>query len=321
MEKLNTLAIGGYFGLELSKTNNLFIDYDELIMINSARNCLEYILQLRKYNYLYVPYFTCDVILEPLKKLGISYEFYDVNDKLEPIFDQNKIQKNEGFLYTNYFGIKDKYLKNSASKIPNLIVDNAQALFSKPIKNIDTFYSPRKFVGVADGGFLSINEKLSEKFEQDVSYKRMVHLLKRIDLSAEAGYKDFCINDDSLKNQPIKLISKLTEEILSNVNFSEIKKKRIENFNFLHNALKELNLLKFEINEDVVPMVYPFRSRNLELSTKLIENKIYCAKYWPNVLDWCSPQENSYKLTQEIIPLPIDQRYSPLDMAKILKYV
>ena len=31
------------------------------------------------------------------------------------------------------------------------------SLFEKPLKNIDTIYSPRKFFGVSDGGYLYMN--------------------------------------------------------------------------------------------------------------------------------------------------------------------
>jgi len=314
-------AIGGFFGLELLGENDLFSSEKGFVGLNSGRNCLEYILKVRNYHFLYLPYFTCEVILEPLKKLEIPFEFYDIDDNLEPIFDYTKITSNQGFLYTNYFGTKDKFIAQVSAKIPNLIIDNAQSLFSKPLENIDTFYSPRKFVGVADGGFLSINKKLNDDFEQDVSYNRMSHLLKRIDLSPEEAYADFSINDESLTHQEIKFISKLTSKILSGIDFELIKKRRKENFTFLHDALKNKNLLTFDIDEDSIPMVYPFRTKDVQLKEKLINEKIYCATYWQNVLKWAEKDKNSYKLTQEIIALPIDQRYSILHMEQIVNKI
>ncbi|WP_080777691.1 hypothetical protein [Chryseobacterium phocaeense] len=313
-------AIGGYFELELSGHNH--IGSASFVELNSARNCLEYILTAKKYTKIYIPYYTCDVLLEPIRKLNILHEFYDVDSNLEPLFDYSSIKHTEVFLYTNYFGIKDKFIGHLVQVIPqNIIIDHAQSLFSPPAQNVDSFYSPRKFVGVADGGYLYTDKKIKGDFEKDESYQRMSHLLKRIDLSAEEGYSDFSENDKSLENQPIKTMSNLTKKILSGIDYEAVKKQRRENFAFLHQHLKEKNLLQIEESQDSVPMVYPFRTHDTGLKQKLISKRIYCASYWPNVLEWCNEDKNSYWLAKEIIALPIDQRYSVNDMKKIAAYV
>jgi len=313
-------AIGGYFELELKQGKNYI--HSNLLALNSARNCLEFIITNKKYSKIYIPYFTCDVILEPLLKLNVEYSFYDVDNKLEPIFDYNILNNDEAILITNYFGIKSNYIKKISSQVRNIIVDNAQALFDLPIKDVDTFYSPRKFIGIPDGGFTTNNLNLNINFEQDLSLDRTEHLLKRIELGAEEGYNDFKKNDQSISNQPIKSISNLSLSIIKSVDFSEISKIRRENFNHLHKKLKNNNKVEFDLNENFVPMVYPYRVDNAEKIKKvLIENKIFCATYWPNVFDWCGKEKNSYHLTNEIISLPIDQRYNLDDMKKILEYV
>ena len=109
MEELNN-AIGGYFGLEVSKSRSY---HPETISLNTARNALEYVLRARRYTKVYIPYFTCDVILEPLNKLKISYEFYDIDNNLEPIFNYSDIGPDEGFLITDYFGIKTVFIKQT----------------------------------------------------------------------------------------------------------------------------------------------------------------------------------------------------------------
>ena len=318
---MNNKAIGGYFELEIPFNGSSY-QSDDFITLNSARNCLEYILRAKKGSKIYLPYYTCDVILEPIEKLSLDYEFYDVDFNLEPIFDYSRIKNNEFFLYTNYFGIKDNFINELIQRIPkNIIIDNAQALFSPAIKNISQFYSPRKFVGVADGGLLHTIEKIDTDFEKDESYQRMSHLLKRIDLSAEQGYADFSENDKSLEQQPIKRMSNLTERILSGIDYQSIKKQRKENFSFLHEALKDKNLLSIELSKDSIPMIYPFRTHDENLRQNLINERVYCATYWPNVFNWCNEDKNSYILAKEIIALPIDQRYSTNEMKKILECI
>jgi len=309
-------AIGGYFELEL---NNDVEYHKNALKLNTGRNCLEYILRVKNYKKIYIPYYTCEVILEPIKKLKISFEFYYIDKNLNPVFEK-KIQTNEAFLYTNYFGIKQTTVKQLAAKFgENLIIDNAQAFFDKPLKNIDTFYSARKFFGVPDGAYLYTNKKFEKKLEQDISYKRFEHLLGRIDLGAEQFYQSFKNNDASLIEKPIKTMSNLTCKILRSINYQKIKKRRCENFLLLHNTLKNTNQLNLEIEPNTVPMVYPYFVNNgSELKKKLIQNKIFVATYWTNVFNLAKENSFEYKLAKYLLPLPIDQRYKIEDMKRII---
>lgn len=278
-------AIGGYFELELRKGEHY---HKEALRLNSARNCFEYVLLVRQYKRVYIPYFTCEVMLEPLQKHGVEYTFYHINEQLEPV-EIIELSDDEAFLYTNYFGLKQSCVQHLAEIYGlQLIVDNAQAFFAPRLDGIDTFYSPRKFFGVADGGYLYIDKRLDIELEQDHSYDRMSHLLKRIDLSAEEGYVDFRRNDDSLINQPIKRMSKLTEAILQSIDYESAKEHRLRVYAELQKQLGDRNKFQFNLAEGDVPMVYPYFIENGEQKKKeLIKNRIYVATYWPNVLEWC----------------------------------
>ena len=298
-------AIGGYFELELRKGEHY---HKDALRLNTARNCFEYVLLVRKYTKVYIPYFTCEVMLEPLQRHQIEYEFYHINEQLEPI-ENIVLQEGEALLYTNYFGLKQSCVERLAKVYgSHLIVDNAQAFFAPRLDGIDTFYSPRKFFGVADGGYLYIDKRLEIELDQDYSYDRMSHLLKRIDLSAEEGYADFRRNDDLLINQPIKRMSKLTEAILCSIDYEEAKVHRLRVYKELHKVLHYENRFKFELNLDDVPMVYPYFIEDGEQKKKeLIKSRIYVATYWPNVLEWSKEDYLEYKLTSTLITLPLNK--------------
>ena len=68
-------------------------------------------------------------------------------------------------------------------------------------------------------------------------------------------------------------------------------------------------------------MVYPFMTDDKSLRGRLLENKVFVARYWPNVLEWCKEEALEYKLVTQIIPLPIDQRYVKEDMQRILNII
>lgn len=311
-------AIGGYLELELRKGDEY---HKEAIRLNNGRNALELILKTKQYSKVFIPYFTCDVILEPFNKLDVEYVFYSIDENLEPIFDFDKMQLNEGFLYTNYFGIKDFFINNLSDKCKNLVIDNSQSFFSKPLSNIPTFYSCRKFFGVPDGAYLYLDGKTVNDLPFDHSENRVTHLLKRIEYGAEHGYNDFKANEKSLIGQPIKRMSKLTQAILSNIDYDFVSQKRRENFQMFHVKLGLLNKFELKLPDDSVPMIYPFRTEMTGLKQKLIELKIYSPTYWPNVLEWANKDSLDYKYVEEIIHLPIDQRYGSKIINNIIKHL
>lgn len=307
--------IGGYFSLELPYGEEY---HKNAIRLNTGRNCLEYILRARGYKKAYIPYYTCDVVLEPFKKLGICYEYYHVNLDLE-ISEDLQLKNDEALLYTNYFGLKQSYVKQLSAKYgKQLIIDNTQAFFAKPVVGIDTFYTCRKFFGVPDGAYLYIDKKLDEELEQDVSWDRMNFLNKRIDLGAEAGYGDFKGLSHSLSNQPIKRMSKLTQRMMQSIDYDTIAQRRRSNYLILQNSLVKGNDLKLPLEDDAVPMVYPYFTQDEGLREKLIGNKVFVARYWPNVLEWTNKDDIEYKLAFQTQHLPIDQRYDEEEMKYIL---
>ena len=312
------IPIGGYFSLELSLREEF---HQGAIRLNTGRNCLEYILRSRGYKRVYIPYYTCEVVLEPFQKLGVEYEFYHINSQFE-IAEDIVLRRDEALLYTNYFGLKQAYTKQLSERYgKQLIVDNTQAFFARPIAEIDTFYTCRKYFGVPDGAYLYTDAKADFELEQDVSYDRMSFLLKRIDLGAEVGYPDFREQSEHLVGQPIKRMSKLTERLMQSIDYQTVIQRRRENFNYLHPHLANTNQFQVTLGDEDVPMVYPYICNDDHLREKLIDNKVFVARYWPNVLQWTSADELEYRLALQIQPLPIDQRYGVDDMDWIIKTI
>lgn len=306
-------AIGGYFELENRFESEL---YSNLIRFNTGRNCLEYILRARNYRKIYLPKYSCHAIMEPILKLDIEYEKYLITKDLEPQHIL-EIKDDECILIINYFGMKGKYISNISKRVNNLIVDNSQAFFEPPIKGVDTFYSARKFFGVADGAYLSTDCNTFMDFEQEISWKRSEHLLRRLENGANDGYPAFLKNEEYLCGKEIRLMSEFTQKILAGINYTSAKNRRNRNFQYLHLKLKSLNKLTFNDAEIDGPMVYPIYIENELLRDELIRQKIFVASYWSNVLQECKPESTEYKLAKYLLPLPVDQRYGLLDMDRI----
>ncbi|MEJ6981351.1 hypothetical protein WG906_12865 [Pedobacter sp. P351] len=317
----NTLTavnpIGGYIELQLPTKNEY---YPSLKKLNTGRNSLEYILKVKGYTRIYLPYFTCEVLLEPIKKLKIDFEFYHIDNNLDPVIDF-EIGSNECFVYNNYFGLKQQTVTMLSKVIPNLIVDNSQAFFSAPLEGVDTFYSCRKFFGVPDGSYLSINSETQISLEEDNSTGRFSHLIKSINCGIEAGYADYVKNNEVLMNNSIKKMSLLTERLLSAINYRECKARRNSNFKFLNKMLEKHNELGVQFKNINGPMAYPLLISKPGLREKLIQQKIFIPTFWPNVFDWTSTEMFENHLAKNLLPIPVDHRYDTNDMKHVVNTI
>lgn len=314
--------IGGYFEWEFPTNKGSFLHSDG-VLLNSGRHSLEYILlSLGQIKRLWVPYYTCDVVLQPIERLSIPYSFYHINKDLT-ITEELILGEEEYLIYTNYFGIMDAYCQTLATRYGSkLILDNAQAFYSPNIKGIKTFYSPRKYVGIPDGGIAYVNNIVDINLSQSLSYDSCAHLLKRHDLQPIDGYKDFKESSQKIASSSLARMSTLTKNMLASLDYESIKEKRLANFVFLHTNLASTNGLKLPSLESFAcPMVYPYYTENQNLRKELIANQIFVATYWPNVLEWCNEDDLEYGLCKNIIPLPIDQRYDISDMRRIIKTI
>lgn len=311
-------AIGGYFGLEPKSTEKQHLPHNYMYKVNSGRNASALALQSMNCSKIHIPYYTCDVISKMLTENGIEYEYYWINEDLSPRI--NDIPEDETVLITNYFGICDKIVNATMSSRINLVLDNAQAFFHIPISDVDTAYSPRKFFGLPDGGYLRTNRSIDiRQLQKDYSESRMSHLILRNEKDAEVGYSNFLINDAQLSGQPIKVMSDMTNYLMQHIDIEKVKKIRRENFAFLENEIGSRNEMVYGADDNSTPMVYPFlTTKGSEIKQALIRERIYIPTYWPEVLNDVPNDSVECHLVNNLLALPIDQRYSLKEMRIIV---
>lgn len=320
-------AIGGYFSLEVNDGKEY---HQDALQLNAGRYALEYILRVRGYSKVFIPYYVCSSLLQPLKHLGVDYDFYHINELLEPSTEL-RLRDEEAILYVNYFGLKNRYASTFCYAYRNTILDHTQAFYStcgekngdKKVQ-CDTFYSCRKFFGVPDGAYLYLGGSKSnitplEDLPQDESFERMLFLTKRIDRSPQEGYADFHANDNRISIVGIRRMSRLTEAMMRGIDYTAKANRRIHNFHVLDEVLRETNRFKWNLDYGTVPLVYPYYvDDGAQLRQHLIDHQVFCARYWPNVLEWCQKDSLEYDLAENVVCLPIDQRYNEDDMKSIL---
>jgi hypothetical protein len=146
-------------------------------------------------------------------------------------------------------------------------------------------------------------------------------LLKRIDVSAEAGYKDFSENEDLLKGEKLKRMSKLTERILGSIDYECVREKRIANFTFMDSLLSGSNGFNFARADDDVPMVYPYLCGEKPDRKKLSQVRIYLPQYWASVIEKRGASDLEKNIVENTIFCPIDQRYDESQLRNVASEV
>ena len=307
---------GGYIELD---TYRLPMLHDRAIALNCGRNCLAYIIETRRIRKLLLPYFMCDSVFNLCKKYDVEISFYHIDERFMP---QYITLDNDTWLYVmNYYGqLTRTYLSELKLKYKSVIIDNAQAYFDDPIKGTDTLYTCRKFFGVADGAFLYTDAVSKLEYPQDESFERMRFLLGRFERTASEFYSENIANNAFFDNEPIKKMSKLTDNLLHGIDYAFVKKRRTDNFKLYHDKLRSIN--QINVREVEGAFAYPLLiDKGAEFRKVLQQKKIYIPTLWPNVVSDMPEDSLEYRFAKNILPLPCDQRYDLKDIDRIVKEV
>ena len=302
--------IGGYIELDTYTGKML---HGDGVKLNCGRNALAYIIKAKNIKKLWMPRFMCDSCDKVLSDNHVDVEYYSIGLDFKPV-----IKEWDGWLYVvNFYGqLSNGYLTSLGDSI---IVDNAQAYFQEPIPGVDTLYTCRKFFGVADGSIL-YTDKYIEVENQDESFNRMNFLLGRYERSASQFYQEYVDNNHFFRNEPIKRMSKLTENLLHGIDYEVVMKKRTQNFAYLHEKLHSLNKLNLSVPYGA--FMYPLYIENgAEVRKELQTRKIFIPTLWPAVFNLCEENEYEYDMAKNILPIPVDQRYGMRDMEYIVQEI
>lgn len=305
--------VGGYFELELNKGR---YSYHEVpYTFKSGRSALHYVLRFCKPSLVYVPFYTCNALLQSFEAAGVTFRFYAIDENLEPV-TLPVLANDEYFLYINYFGLKNATVnKLSAKYSDRLIADCTQAFFEKGNGRSWFFNSCRKFFGVPDGAYLYPPDHIQvEVIESRNEVFTVEHLVKRFNGHIQEGYGAFKENE-KLCGPEIKAMSAISQHLLSHVNYSEVIASRRANFDCLHQIFKNQNQLAIITGEGEVPMVYPMMTGYQIDRNVLYDNGVYIPTFWAEVKTRTEiGYETERILAERLLPLPIDHRYTEVDM-------
>lgn len=333
--------IGGMFGLPdtvepvvaIERDRWKFLDDSNLFLANARSGIVVLIDRLAPAN-VWMPSYLCPIMIEVVDQKKTNLQLYEVNYNLQISSTEwiDQVQTGDIVVLIDYFGFPLD--SNTAIIAKNrgawVLEDAAQALLSEHVGQYSDFilFSPRKSIGVPDGGVLvsccdmtfdnielepapvswwlrvlegAINRR---EFDRYGGERRWYQLFRETDVSAPYGYI---------------AMSDLSKKLLLNCfDYSQIAQRRIENYSALLSELKHIVLFD-NLPEGTVPFGFPVRHQQRNhIRESLFQKQIYPPVHW--TIDGAVPEEfhESHRLSDHIMTLLCDQRYLTSDILSVV---
>jgi len=316
--------LGGAFGLEtpVSPSPPPFSAAHAQYFLN-VRCALLALVHVLRPRSAWLPSYLCPALLEPFQSSGVEVRYYGVDEHLRVSGRGwlNDVRPGDFVIVIHYFGVPHSSFPAGAAKRSGayIIEDSSQALFlpQQFEESLCVLYSPRKFLGVPDGGAMaSKGETGTESLALEPPpagwwNSALAMMLQRRDFDLSARPSDWYSLFQQVESDfPLGLYrsSDLSRAILTcGVDYAAIRTRRRANYQALLDMLGEHALFP-EMPEQVVPLGFPVRieaavrDRVLRL---LHAKRVYAPVHWK--IDGVAP-------SLSLLTLVCDQRYSPDDM-------
>jgi hypothetical protein len=314
-------AIGGFIDLDSlhrAGRKQPLDQPDRVLDFAYGRNAVFYILNTLKPKALHLPFYLCDTVAIPAQMLNIPIHWYAIQHDFSPQLPE--VADNEMILIVNYFGLlSDRILAYAKVFGERMITDNTQAWYDSPATECWTFNSTRKYFGVPDGAQLFGPTHFNYEFQDAKNIPEYRHLLERVLGRADIAYQYFVSAEDSIQCSTL-MMSELSTALMQSVPHAEYIDIRRENYSRLHELLAPLNQLS-----DVVgfmpkaPFMYPFLPIHKMRHEELYARNIFAPILWKDCIRReVHGFEFEKQLAENLIPLPLDYRYSTADMQDLV---
>ncbi|MEE1250760.1 MAG: DegT/DnrJ/EryC1/StrS family aminotransferase [Lachnospiraceae bacterium] len=344
------MELGSNYDLRISELsfqdNNIkrYLENDSAFYVDSGRSAIKMLLPKIKKKKILLPMYICKSVVDCFSQ-GFEIQYYklDMQLKINRRSLENLMDENVGMVYImHYFGKLQEendltYIKQMQQRYHFFILEDTTHSFLTQKETIGDYQvcSLRKWFAVPDGGVLytrnaKINQKMQLK-ENALSGKvaeamilKNLYINKQVDCN-DSYRKIFVEQEQKLDSQrEICHISELTSVLLECMDYEEIAQRRKKNWDYLYGHLKNKKIKPMypEKAIDFVPFVFPILTEERNAFRKyLIEHNIYCAIHWPIETEKQRAIEENSLLEQQILSLPIDQRYTEREIDYLIQVV
>lgn len=327
--------IGGFFPLRLphggSAVRSVLSQWlpagAESWLLQNGRSALYHLWDHTKPAKIWLPAYICQEVAAAIPS-GVVTAYYPVSAALAPdvAFLAAEVSDGEHVLAVDYFGRPpDKEFLSLVQHRTDVgwIEDRAQAVDPGQGTWGDwILYSPRKVLGVTDGGILVSGRKPLPSIpkQQPVDLGFMLSSLERFEDELEIDnarwYATYQRVEAGMTIGPTAM-SRLSRMILATTDLPAAVARRKRSYAILHAHVGEWAMFP-EVEVDFAPMGFPIRSRSgLEFSKALAAQRIFAARHWA-----CLPSDavtfaSAHELAGKLVTLPCDDRYGDDDMQRV----
>lgn len=328
---LSPAIFGGMFALEVPSDRPTSLPLTSSACVTyfaNARSALYCLLLSLRPNRIWIPDFVCPAVIDAVTKAGIALSTYAIDGGLRLCETDwlGAVDAGDAVLTVDYFGFPFD-LNGLRGLGATIIADCCQALFKMPNwQDADYFIaSPRKFVGVPDGGILVSQSPLPINLQpaplewQTNSLNASLARRAFDEGNGDDGWFAAFQENESLQPTGPFSMSAESKELIARLDYEFIAAKRRENYKVLSSILQG-NALFPELEDDVVPLGFPIRvERRDDLQQKLFANKVFAPIHWH--LSDADLDGLAFELSEHILTLPCDQRYTSEQMTWLARLV
>lgn len=303
---------GGYIGFHPGMEGEGWTFGEERPLLSSGRACLAKILRHNGARRLHLPDHICDSVVLPLTGLGIDAVFYSIDEQLCPA-KLPDVHEGDMLLLVDYFGVRSREVAHIAALHgPRAIVDRSQAFASEEVRGSWWFDSLRKFFPLPDGARVGGPTALPPPGPRNTRTSA-----EHLGVAQAEGLAAYRRNNAAMSSADERM-SLDGEGILARLDVQGAVAARVRNFHVLHTELGASNALAIDLSHVTSPLYYPWLQERSGLFPKLHAAGIFAPRLWPEVLSRPQSGPMAQHAAEQLIPLPIDQRYTEQDMHDLL---
>jgi hypothetical protein len=302
------------------------------------------ILQNDTINYLFVPDYFCDNVVTWWERHGISIRRYaDDPHMASPAWETLTVSRGDAVLAVNYFGVRDGKVWGEWTHANNgvlLVEDHSHDPLSGwafDSKADYAFASLRKTFPTPDGAILWSPKDLSlpaEPFMGDwtgSALKLVAMVLKRDYLEGDNKqlkevFRDFQGKGEAmLEDAHAAAVSPWSRFLLASgcpVVWREQRKENVKTFLNLISSHPSIQPLFTEWPDNNCPfnavLLFPSKEDRDTYRSRLIGAGVYSSVHWELS---CSAPPDVLALSNQIMTIPVDQRYTEEDMKRIASII
>lgn len=308
------------------------------VLLANARSGIAVAIERMRPGRVWVPSYLCHTILEGVEAAGAQLEFYEIdcNLRVRSLDWVGRVRRGDIVIVIDYFGwpCDGECVARVRERGAWVLEDACQAMLSSRAGKLGDIavFSPRKYLGVPDGGVLTSNspeimfdgvtleEPPGEWWSKGVSAARM---RSEFDARGEPNHWfDLYFEFDATHPVGHYSMSDRAKSLLTtSFDYSAIAARRVGNYCILGSMLARVAIYP-ELEPGVVPLGFPIRLKDRDrVRRALFEKGIYPPVHWDIRGVVPAEFEDSHTLASEIMTLPCDQRYDESDMERMARAV